>query len=469
MGAIEHPPIVHLPWSWTPDQVTYTWLVMIILVGLAYLGSRNMQLVPHGIQNFLEVVLEHWPLVLLERGKVDSAAARNERLARQCSSVVHLYGERPVIAAGSTGSIPATADLLRAIAGLERGSLVLPGLDTSFSPEQHELMISGQLTQGHPQFGLMKLLRHLGAAVSEVIELAGENARTALVRAALAPANARLELARAIAAIAAPAIVGLLAQHRIGVWAYGLAAACALASALLLARLPEVPRAATVQGRGSLPAAIRAGAAFVLGHPVLRAIALCAVFWNFAFFVLAAAFIPFALGRLGLDAAAAGITQAAYGAGALLAGATGGWIVANRPTNWTLLFGPAVSVAAGVLILAGLLVRDATLPGTAVPLATLPAAAGYFLIGFGPVLWLICQTTVRQLLTPADMLGRVTATIQTAIYGVRPLGALAGGWIAARYGLDAAILLATLAFTASLAVVLLSPLVALVRLPVPAE
>jgi MFS family permease len=290
-----------------------------------------------------------------------------------------------------------------------------------------------------------------------------------VARAALAPANARLELARAVAAIAAPAIVGLLAQHHIGVGAYGLAAACALASALLLARLPEVPRTANAPGRGSLLAAIRAGAAFVLGHPVLRAIALCAVFWNFAFFVLAASFIPFALGRLGLDAAAAGATQAAYGVGALLAGATGGWIVAHRPTNWTLLFGPAVSVVAGILILAGLLARDMMLPGTAVPLAILPAAAGYFLIGFGPVLWLICQTTVRQLLTPADMLGRVTATIQTAIYGVRPLGALAGGWIAAKFGLDAAILLATLAFAASLAVVLLSPLVALVRLPVPAE
>src|SRR5699024_10407444 len=60
--------------------------------------------------------------------------------------------------------------------------------DTSFSADQHERMISGELTQGHPQFGLMKLLRHLGAAVSEVIELVGENPRTALVRAALAPA-----------------------------------------------------------------------------------------------------------------------------------------------------------------------------------------------------------------------------------------------------------------------------------------
>ena len=60
MGAIEHPPIVHLPWSWTPDHVTYTWLAMLILVGLAYAGSRNLQLVPRGVQNFLEVVLEQF-------------------------------------------------------------------------------------------------------------------------------------------------------------------------------------------------------------------------------------------------------------------------------------------------------------------------------------------------------------------------------------------------------------------------
>ena len=46
-----------------------------------------------------------------------------------------MFGDRPVIAAGSTGSIPATADLLRAIARLPRGALVLPGLDTSLDAE----------------------------------------------------------------------------------------------------------------------------------------------------------------------------------------------------------------------------------------------------------------------------------------------------------------------------------------------
>jgi len=58
MEAIEHPPIFRLPGI--PDQVTYTWLVMIILAGLTFAASRNLQLVPRGLQNFLEVVLEQF-------------------------------------------------------------------------------------------------------------------------------------------------------------------------------------------------------------------------------------------------------------------------------------------------------------------------------------------------------------------------------------------------------------------------
>jgi hypothetical protein len=68
-----------------------------------------------------------------------------------------------VIAAGSTGSIPATAALLAAITDLERGVLVLPGVDTSLGPDQHKRLLEGETTQSHPQYGLMKLLRRLGA------------------------------------------------------------------------------------------------------------------------------------------------------------------------------------------------------------------------------------------------------------------------------------------------------------------
>ena len=51
MGAIEHPPIFRLPGI--PDHVTYTWLVMVILAAVTFAASRNLQLVPRGLQNFL--------------------------------------------------------------------------------------------------------------------------------------------------------------------------------------------------------------------------------------------------------------------------------------------------------------------------------------------------------------------------------------------------------------------------------
>jgi F-type H+-transporting ATPase subunit a len=58
MSVLDHPPILRLPGI--PDHVTYTWLAMIILAGLAFVASRNVQLVPRGLQNFFEVVLEQF-------------------------------------------------------------------------------------------------------------------------------------------------------------------------------------------------------------------------------------------------------------------------------------------------------------------------------------------------------------------------------------------------------------------------
>jgi F-type H+-transporting ATPase subunit a len=58
MGAIEHPPIFSLPG--VPDHVTYTWLVMIILVAVSWAATRRVALVPTGVQNFMEVVLEQF-------------------------------------------------------------------------------------------------------------------------------------------------------------------------------------------------------------------------------------------------------------------------------------------------------------------------------------------------------------------------------------------------------------------------
>jgi MFS family permease len=304
---------------------------------------------------------------------------------------------------------------------------------------------------------LLGVAAFVGASGTVVYMLTSISLLPSLVPAADLPrSNARLELARAIVSLAAPFAAGLLAQHLSPTWGYGLAAlGAALALACILA-LPKAPAPTAGAGRPSLAAAIQAGARFVVRHELLRGISLCAIFWNFAFFALLAVWAPLALGPLGLDPARMGLAQSGYGAGLIL-GALVAPVASRRlPPLAILIFGPAVSVIAAGLFLAAFAGEGFAL-----------AAAGHFLVGFGPMLWLICQTTVRQLVTPAPLMGRVNATVQTAIYGVRPLGALTAGIVAAHAGLHAALLLIGASFVLSTLVIVLSPLARLRALPQP--
>jgi ATP-dependent helicase/nuclease subunit B len=138
---------------------------------------------------FLDIALDLWPALLDHDGLADAAALRRMRLDRQAGAAPFLYGDRPVIAAGSTGSIPATARLLKAIAGLPRGAVVLPGLDLAMTRDMHEGLLDPKTNpHGHPQYGLAQLLRSFGSGLGEVRELcSADHGRTALVNLALAP------------------------------------------------------------------------------------------------------------------------------------------------------------------------------------------------------------------------------------------------------------------------------------------
>ncbi|MCS6761752.1 MAG: double-strand break repair protein AddB [Candidatus Devosia symbiotica] len=137
--------------------------------------------------NFLDIALRYWPDYLAGK-KADIAYLRGQRLDRQALAMPLIYGDRPIIAAGSTGSIPATARLLKAINGLPRGAVVLPGLDCAMSAADHAALLDdANNPHGHPQFGLARLLRSMGAAISDVTELAAaDHPRTTLVHRALA-------------------------------------------------------------------------------------------------------------------------------------------------------------------------------------------------------------------------------------------------------------------------------------------
>lgn len=266
-------------------------------------------------------------------------------------------------------------------------------------------------------------------------------------------ANARIELMRAMASTAAPFLVGFLATRVSPLAGYPLAALLALAALLCAATLHFAARP-TPAAKPALFTAIAEGARFVVADPLLRAIGLCAVFWNFAFVALIAVFVPFALTRLGTDAAGAGLAQGINGLGMIAGAAVAPFVFARVQPRAVLLFGP-VSSALGAVLMA----LSPSFGGHAM------AALAFGLIGFGPMLWLVMQTSVRQIVTPPALMGRVTATIQVAIYGVRPLGALAGGGVAAMFGLDAALGLVAAAFAASALVSLASPLARLATMP----
>jgi ATP-dependent helicase/nuclease subunit B len=103
---------------------------------------------------FLEILSQAWPQILQERNALDPAARRNLLLRKQAELWRAKPPTHPVIAAGSTGSIPATRELLKVIAHLPQGAVVLPGLDRHLTDAQWET-----LEQPHPQFGLHLLLQ----------------------------------------------------------------------------------------------------------------------------------------------------------------------------------------------------------------------------------------------------------------------------------------------------------------------
>ena len=96
--------------------------------------------------------------------------------------------------------------------------------------------------------------------------------------------------------------------------------------------------------------------------------------------------------------------------------------------------------------------------------APLLAGLGFFLLGAGPILWVISTTTLRQSVTPPSLLGRVSA-INIMSYGARPIGSALGALVGGLYGAEACLYLAVAIFAVQALVILVSPAVSLARQP----
>ncbi len=261
----------------------------------------------------------------------------------------------------------------------------------------------------------------------------------------LAKANAAIEIPRALCSFMVPLSIGLFVSTVAGWTIVAVAALGASFAVVLAARLPSFER-------GTKPTApvltkIWKGGQYVARHNLLLPICLCSVFWNFAFAALLVVLVPVIHDIYWFDPGTFGIALSAFGFAAVI----GSWITGqfgNRiAPSIKLLFGPSSSAAAA----AALLMIEP-------PRSEVWLFAAFFLLGFGPSMWLVVQNSIRQLVTPPAMLGRVNAVIQTAIYGVRPLGALAGGFAAGTFGPMSGLAMVVAAYALSFAVSLLGGL-----------
>lgn len=142
------------------------------------------------VLEFLEVIREHWPAIKAERGRLDAAEHRQRSMQAWIEHWQAHPPADPVIAAGSTGTIPATARLLTLVAFLPKGSVVLPGLDLWLDDAAWQA-VRDEPT--HPQYTLRHLLETMGCLRGDVhLWAAGETdigptPRSALLSAALLP------------------------------------------------------------------------------------------------------------------------------------------------------------------------------------------------------------------------------------------------------------------------------------------
>lgn len=267
----------------------------------------------------------------------------------------------------------------------------------------------------------------------------------------LGAANARIELARTVAFAGGPAIGGALVGLVGAAPAFGAAAALSIIAVVCLAGLSE-PARVSVQRRKPMQD-IAEGLSFVARHPYLRPVFVTQFIFGAAAFMILAIFVPYAVRHLGLSAAGIGITLAMYGAGMVVGALAATRVMQRLPFGTVIALGPVTGFVASLVMALTIWWPYPVLAGLS-----------FFLLGVGPILWVISTATLRQSVTPPSLLGRVSA-INILSYGARPIGTGIAAVIGGLYHAEACFYLAVAGFAWQALVILNSPAVALARQP----
>jgi MFS family permease len=261
-------------------------------------------------------------------------------------------------------------------------------------------------------------------------------------------ANSKLSISRSASYIAGPAIGGYLIQVLTAPVAILVDALSFVASAFLIGAVKADP-APVEKSSTSLLADARAGLRYVLSHRYLRAALACVTTVNFFTFIAQALAVLFASRTLGLPS---GVIGLAFGLGAV--GGLIGAVVAPRLS---------IRYGAGRMICVGAVLFPAPIGFMAFAGGPYWMAAGVLALGqmvsAAGVMFLDINLNALQTAVTADhMLNRMAGVFGTINYGVRPLGAVAGGFLGTWLGLRPTLLIAAVGGTSCCLWLLWSPI-----------
>ena len=274
----------------------------------------------------------------------------------------------------------------------------------------------------------------VGFAIGTVATIAGSAAQIVLTqvvaRDRLVEAHAKNALASSSAEVAGPGAAGVLIKL-VG------APMALLADAVLLAISAAILRGIRVQEGAELAAArfwpaMRAGLVFVAKHRLLVTMACIVGGWQMCHHAALVVQILFATRTLGLSEGAVGLCFVGLGVGTIAASTVG-----NRISR---CLGPGPTLVLGVATCGAGWLLGSVAPSSPVGVAMFSLMLMMF--GVGAVLIFITFLAMRQAVTPAPLLGRMTSTMRWLILLPAGPGALFGGWLGEHVGLRSSLMFA---------------------------
>jgi MFS family permease len=279
-------------------------------------------------------------------------------------------------------------------------------------------------------------------------------------RTQLVDGNSKLEISRAAAQLGGPGLGGLLVGKLNGPIAILIDAVSFVFSAVFLFSIRRAesmsPREQGEKGPG-MKAEIREGLRYVLRHRYLKYIAACTATFNFFGSLATAILLVYAVRTLHLSPVLIGLALTLSNFGPLLAAFTSNKISTRLGVGPTIVAGSAIAGPTMIFV----------------PLAPVGNTAAWVLagvfavMGFGNVVYNITQVSFRQAITPERIQGRMNSVMRFIVWGTIPLGQLAGGAIATKYGLRTAMWVGAIGCCTPFLAVLLSPVRSLREMPEP--